>query len=446
MNRGIRTMLSIALSLTLLAGCAGPAASPSSAAPQSAASPASGTDSSAIPEHPDTITFWHTWGAANHPNKPMVDTVVAMLEKKYGIKIEQDSTDFESYKVKLSTAYAANEAPDIARGWSLGFMEPFVSGGKLLPLDDYLSDDYKAKLLPSTLDNMTFDGKVYGLPMGITTHALFINRPMFEKAKLELPTTWDKLLTAVKYFAGQGIVPMALGAKDYSTLGIYYDSIQLRAAGPEAVSKALMKETDYSAPEFLTAANKLRELIDAGAFSKAAAGMSRDESEVDVFSGKIPMYFHGNWVVAQFYMDSSGVNPDDIEILPMPTWDGAKGDTTGIIAGVGDAFYVNGQTEYPEFMTMVMEDMCYAFGEEIYKAGTGLPAYNVEGVDSSKLKPLFVKMVKYASAAKTMTNATDFVYSGEDCEKFYQSLQSLLIGATTPEQHIEAMNTINAKK
>jgi raffinose/stachyose/melibiose transport system substrate-binding protein len=397
----------------------------------------------ATADHPKTITFWHTWGAANHPNKPIVDEVVAFLEDKYDITIEQDSTDFESYKIKLATAYAAGEAPDIARGWSLGFMQPFVEGGKLLALDEYMTDYFKAKMLPGTTDNMTFDGKVYGLPMGITTPALFVNRPMFEEAGLELPTDWDKLVTAVKYFKEKGVVPMALGAKDYSTLGIYYDSIQLRAAGPEAVTNALMKKTDYSAPEFLEGVNKLKELIDLGAFSPAAAGMSRDESEVDVFNGKIPMYFHGNWVVAQYYMDSSSVNPDDIEILPMPAWDGAASDTSSIIGGVGDAFYVNADTEYPEFMTMVMQDMCYAFAKGIYERGTGLPAYTISEADTADMKPLFKKMVEYTGKATSLTNATDFVLTGVDVEQFYQSLQSLLIGAITPEQYIENMNAIN---
>jgi raffinose/stachyose/melibiose transport system substrate-binding protein len=398
------------------------------------------------PANPSVVSFWHSWGAANHPNKPVVDEVAAFLEKKYNIKIEQDFTDFNSYRVKLSVAYSANEGPDIARGWSLSSMAPYVQGGKLLALDNYLTADYKAKLIPNATDNMTFNGKIYGLPMGISVQVLFVNRPKFEAEGLPLPTDWDKLVNAIKIFKSKGIVPMSLGAKTPGVLDHYFDSIQLHAAGPVALQAALRKETGYSAPEFLQAVMKLKELIDLGAFSPAAAGMTRDEAEVDVFNGKIPMYFHGNWVVSQFYMDSSKVDPNDIEILPMPAWQGAKGNPMDIVGVVGDAFFVNVNTKYPQFMTEVMQDLAYGFARGIYVRGGGVPAYNITDVDVSKLRPLFVKLVNLVNKANSVTAYTDLLLSGDETERFEQSLQSLLIGAITPEQHIATMNAINQGK
>jgi ABC-type glycerol-3-phosphate transport system substrate-binding protein len=79
-------------------------------------------------------------------------------------QLDVDATENETFKTKIRTAVAANEAPDIFTYWAGGYMKNFVTAGKLLALDDYLNDGTKDKLLDGTLDNMTFDGKVYGLP------------------------------------------------------------------------------------------------------------------------------------------------------------------------------------------------------------------------------------------------------------------------------------------
>lgn len=429
------------LVVSIFSGCSGQNDVTQASETQTNVSQASETQA----DTPKTITFWHTWGAANHPNKPLIDYAVDKVEKKYGVKVEQDSMEFEAYKMKLSTALAADEGPDIIRGWSLGYMKPLVEGQKLLALNDYLTDDFKGKMLKGATDNMTFDGVTYGLPVCTIAYGLYVNKPLFDKAGLELPDTWDKLITAVKHFRSQGVTPMALGGKTLTTTSLYYDAIELRAVGTDKFTNTLKKNSDYSDPAFMTAVSKFRELVDLGAFSDAAVGMSRDECEIDVFNGKTPMYFSGNWVAAQYYMDSSSVNPDDIVIMPMPAWDGAAADNNQITGAIGDAFYANASTKYPEFMANVLQDMCFGISEGYYKFGNGIPTYKVEGITAPDM-PLFVKFNEYVQSAESITTTPEFEYSGDDLQQYYQYLQELLINKLSPEQFIENMNKISAKK
>ena len=392
---------------------------------------------------PTTVTLWHTWGAVGSTNKIVLDYLLPELERKYNIKIEDDSTDSASYLIKLPVAYSANEAPDIARGWAGSFMVPFVNGNKLLALDEYLTDDYKAKLLPGVLDLMTYNGKIYGLPMSINTQALYVNRAMFEREGLALPTDWDKLVTAIQHFKSKGITPITLGARTNNQVMFWYEILKLRTAGPEDSYRVLTKEIDYSAPEFLQTAERLKQLFDMGAFPQGAAGLTRDETEVDLYNGVIPMCFQGPWVTTNFYLDTSHVNPDDIEILGFPSWPGAKGKVTDITGGVSDSFYVNAQTRYPKFLADVAQDLMYGLGRGLFLQGSALAAYHVPPAESANLPPLFLKMVDYANAATYMAPDPARIYSGDDVEQYYQNANSFFLGILTPQQFIANMNLIN---
>src|SRR5699024_10592779 len=63
-----------------------------------------------------------------------------------GIKITHETFENESYKTKIKAAVAANELPDLFYTWGGGFSKSFVSSGKILPLDEYYTDEYKAQL------------------------------------------------------------------------------------------------------------------------------------------------------------------------------------------------------------------------------------------------------------------------------------------------------------
>ena len=88
-----------------------------------------------------------------------------------------------------------------------------------------------------------------------------------------------------------GIVPLAVGQKDLWPGMWYYNQIALRMAGPTMVVDALNKKASFDSEPFIKAAEKLQELVEIGAFDPNVLAISRDESEVDFFSGKAAMYY-----------------------------------------------------------------------------------------------------------------------------------------------------------
>jgi len=73
---------------------------------------------------------------------------------------------------------AVNELPDLFYTWGAGFAKPFVESGKVLPIDKYINDGTKDKLLPNTLENFTYNGKIYSLPTFVTAGIFYCNKEL----------------------------------------------------------------------------------------------------------------------------------------------------------------------------------------------------------------------------------------------------------------------------
>ncbi|WOQ69407.1 sugar ABC transporter substrate-binding protein [Microbacterium limosum] len=73
------------------------------------------------------------------------------------------------------------------------WLPEFASQGYLVPLDDVVSEEDRADFLPHTLDTVSYDGGLYGLPYMVHNTVLYYRTDLFEAAGLEEPpTTWDE--------------------------------------------------------------------------------------------------------------------------------------------------------------------------------------------------------------------------------------------------------------
>ena len=69
-----------------------------------------------------------------------------------------------------------------------------VAGGHVLPVDD--ADAYMEDFLPMAKTGASYDGVVYGYPLGAETYALFYNKNLCPNP----PKTWDEVIAFAKKF------------------------------------------------------------------------------------------------------------------------------------------------------------------------------------------------------------------------------------------------------
>ncbi|AEY64439.1 extracellular solute-binding protein [Clostridium sp. BNL1100] len=407
----------------------------SSGASQSAGS------STAASKEPVSLSLWHIWAADSESSKAPFEKVLTDFQNANpDIKLQVDATENETYKTKIRAAVAANEAPDIFFYWGGGYMKSFVDAGKILPLNEYIDNDTKGKILPGTLDNMTFNDKIYGLPHSMSIGTFFINKELFQQNSVKVPETWDDLVAAVKAFRAKGITPMAVGAKDTWTLDMYLDILETRQAGYDTCYKALSKQGSFEDPGLIEGAKKLQELVDMKAFTDGAMGVTRDESEVPFYEGKIPMYFNGSWTIGNIMKSDSKIK-DKIDIIKFPSLR-EKSDVNDFTGGVSEIFVVNANTEHKDESVKTLKYIAENFSKEIYLSGAGLPTWNVS-VDESKIDPLTLKLVNLTKDAKTYTLWWNTFLEGDNSQLYMNKSSELFAKKITPEQFCKDLQTMN---
>ncbi|MFF9338780.1 MULTISPECIES: ABC transporter substrate-binding protein [unclassified Streptomyces] len=151
-----------------------------------------GDDTDSAGGKPVTITFWG-WA------KGSKDVVDAFNASHTDIKVtyeEIPSGNAGGY-AKISNAVKAGNAPDLV---SIEYpsLPEFVSSGALQDIGDAFTEADRAKLLPQAVELTTLGGKTWAVPFDAAPQAFYYRKDLFEKHKIEVPTTWDAFRKAAE--------------------------------------------------------------------------------------------------------------------------------------------------------------------------------------------------------------------------------------------------------
>lgn len=391
-----------------------------------------------------TLKLWHIWTSDTDSNKQNVEAVIKEWNTANpSVQIEAEGTENEAYKTKIKTAISANEAPDIFVTWGAGFSQPFVDAGKLLPLDGYLNDGTKEKLLNGALTYLTYNKKVYGLPYANDIGIFYVNKELFDKNNIKIPATYDELLVAIKAFKAKGITPMAVGEKDKWPGMFYYDALALREGGAKLSNSALAKKSSFEDTAFVNASSKLSQLVDAGAFNSGALGLTRDESEVPFLQGKIPMYYNGSWLAGTIDQGKSVVK-GKVVAMNFPSLSDGKGGADEVLGGAINGFVVNANTEHKAEAAKAVKFIAENISKKLYTTGAGIPTWKVD-VDESKIAPLTKQISVIAKKSTGNVVWWDTYLSGADAEVHKDLVAQIFGKQITPANFAKQMQVINKK-
>lgn len=403
-----------------------------------------GSDAAGPAQNSEVMTIWHSWTTNNDANGNAYKELLAQWEKDHpNVKVEEDATENEAYKTKIKTAIAANEAPDVFFSWGLGFAAPFAEAGSLLALDEYLADGTKDRILPGALDNFSYNGKVYGLPYNANVCALFCNKELFDKYGVKLPETNEELLQAVKTFKAQGLVPMAVGAKDAWTAMFYHNVYTVKTAGAKAVKAALTGEGSYDTPDFIKGVSKLEELIKAGAFDPSALALTYDEAKIPFMNGEIPMIYQGSWIVSEIQDESLSKVKDKVVAIKFPTVEGSEQYATEAHGGATDCFMVSSSATNKDTAVGFVKYVSEGISGLSFKYGGGIPLWKSEQADNANIDALTRQLVDISSQITDSVVSWDVFLSGEATERHKSLVQQVFAGQLTPEEFVKDMQVLN---
>jgi len=189
---------------------------------------------------------------------------------------------------------------DLADGGALEDLTSYIDGAKDINTGDFL---------PSIYDTYTlFDGKRWGLPFDGDTFLLFYNRRLFDRYRVEPPTTWDEYQTVTakitKDSGGDVYGAIVMGQQVPIILGCTFAD-RLVGFGGRFVDDA--GKPQLTSPEAIAAAEALFDVAPHALPTPLQTG----------FDQAIPAFLSGKAAMIEFWTDMSVMasNPEQSKIV-----------------------------------------------------------------------------------------------------------------------------------
>ena len=120
------------------------------------------------------------------------------------IDLVVDVVSWNDIYTVVNTRIANGEAPDIL---NIDVFADYQADGLLLPAQDYVSEETYAKFYESFLEQSVVDGTVWAVPDLASARAMYYNVDILNEVGVEVPTTWDELMTVSQaiydYYGGE---------------------------------------------------------------------------------------------------------------------------------------------------------------------------------------------------------------------------------------------------
>jgi ABC-type glycerol-3-phosphate transport system substrate-binding protein len=295
------------------------------------------------PTEPTEVSFFSWIG-----NSPDMKKLAKEFEAKHpNITIKFENVPAEQAGQVLSTRIAGQNAPDVAYV-NASDTADYASRGAAVDLANYIErsevikpDDY----VQAFKTFVTYDDKMWGLPMGGETTGLFYRTDMFEAAGIDAPPkTWEEFEQTAAALTDEAAG--TYGYEVFATEAAYYWYPWLYQGGGDLLSED-GTEVLFTSDEAKRAAEFYVGLTE---YSPADYLNSNSyDGRVAFAEGQVGMYMAGAWLAGVLSTEFPGI---DGKWATAPLPEGPAGCKTTI---AGDSLVMMDQTENPDAAWLWME-------------------------------------------------------------------------------------------
>ncbi|UYQ60493.1 extracellular solute-binding protein [Streptomyces peucetius] len=372
------------------------------------------------------------------------------FNKSSDVKVKLVSVPGAEYVNKLRTAMGSPNAPDIFFNWGGGSIKPYVDAGQIVDLSPYFEKDeiLRRGFLPSVVEAGSLDGKVYGVPMrGMQPVMLFYNKTLFAENGLQPPKTWDDLQKAINTFKAKKITPFALGGTDAWTQLMWLEYLLDRIGGADVFKKIRHGDSSgWGDPAVLEAAQKVKELIDDGAFGKNFNSVSYAGGGAPALfaQGRAAMHLMGSWE----YSTQLGKAPDfvkkDLGWTAFPTVAGGTGDPNSVVGNPTNYWSINARTKHKDAAIDFLKTMASKEYSQALVAGGDIPTTaNASQLLEKSPNPEFAAFqYEMVQLAPSFTLSWDQALEANKATPMLTEINKLFAGKSTPEQFVAALKAL----
>jgi raffinose/stachyose/melibiose transport system substrate-binding protein len=383
------------------------------------------------------IDWWHISNV-----DPML-SIWAKLAKDYelahpGVKVNITPLENEAFKSKLTTVTQAGNPPDVFASWGGGVLAQQVRAG----LVRELSADEQAflqRVSPNAVKLYQVDGKQYGVPVDLGMVGFWYNRELFAKAGVEAtPKTWSELLALVRKIKAANIVPIALAGGEKWPAHFYWAYLALRQIGVAGMADAA-RTGEFDHPGFVTAGEKLKELVELEPFQPGFLGakyQAGDGQAAIMGNGQAAMELMGQWAPptqAAYSTDKKGIG-DKLGFFTFPALEGGSGSPSEVLGG-GNGFAL-GKDAPPEALEL-LRFLLEPDSQRKTVAGGYLPV--TQGAEDALQDPNAKAVHEALAGASGFQLFLDQAYAPAIGQQVNDSVAELLAGSASPRAVAQAI-------
>lgn len=294
-------------------------------------------------EEPVTLTILAGQSTTDAGIEDMIDE--ALAEVYPNITLEWECVDWGNDFQPKMQQYMQSGLPDIMIGKAQD-VATYAPQGILAEI----GEDYLAAGLDAARENVTIDGKTYGLVYNALYQGVYYNRTMFAENGWEIPTTIEELQTIIDDCIAKGITPFASHMVDTWSIGNVTMQFMMNDVfnnDPTWGDKFRAGEVSFSDSEAAQTAYKYNELIFNNTYEDT---FSTEQTDCDarMVLGEAAMKVSGSWSIQNFLdIDESF----DFGIFPFPN---QTGDSK-LIFEPNICIMTSASTEHQDAVNKVLE-------------------------------------------------------------------------------------------
>ncbi|ADH60265.1 extracellular solute-binding protein family 1 [Thermoanaerobacter mathranii subsp. mathranii str. A3] len=336
-NKILTLIVSLALIVTLIAGCG--------------SNTSSSTSSNTSKDEPVTITY-----SAGKDSTPATQKLIEAFEKKYPnikVKFQELPNSTDDQHNSYVTALSAGDSSIDVLAMDIIWTPEFAAADWLLPLDDKFTEEMREKFLPGPVEAVTYNGHVWAVPRFTDAGVLYYRKDIIDTP----PKTWDELIQMSKENVGKGGTKYGIVFQGNQYEGLVCDALELIGSNGGSVLEG--DKVTINTPQAVAG---LQYLIDLVKIAPPGVTTYQEEEARNVFQQGEAIFMR-NWPYAW-----SLVNGDDspikgkVGIAPIPK--GKNGQAGTPVLG-GWNLGINKYSKHPEEAWKFIEFVTSEEGQKI---------------------------------------------------------------------------------
>ncbi|MFJ7727460.1 ABC transporter substrate-binding protein [Neobacillus sp. NPDC097160] len=340
------------------------------------------------------------------------------------IKVDLEAYGGE-YDTKITAGIGAKDAPDIMYMWNYPQYKDALE-----PLDSYIKDrgeEYKKNFYETLWNYNSVDGKVFGLPVGYTTHVVYYNKDLFDQKGIEYPKagwTWEDLQETAKKLTDKDkkITGFAFPGKPDP----YDFEMYLWSNGTSYVDSKGNLKGNLNSPKSIQTFEMFQNMLKDG-----IAITTEGSGDTEMKSGRVGMFINGAWYLSAF--KEAGINYGVVELPAFGNNKSASIISSSGIAMSKDSKHKEAAFKFMEFWT----------GEQANKERISFELPVLKSVvESEKLQEDPIKKVFYTMLEQS-DGHTPTSFITDDWSQLSENLSLVFEQIFNPSTRVDPKKVLN---